>query len=182
LNKYDLDHLSFAPYSNVESQPASQENRETGAQINQTDNINDTTSDGDTFITNHLSTVFSERFESGIIDYDNRTVSSMGSGISHLSTDGSLLMGECFAPPGKLGIAIDTLNGQPVVHRVREESPLSGVLRRLDVIAAIDDEDTTSMSAAAVTTLMAKKMDQKRKITYLRGKSAQRNLIKKLDD
>ena len=35
---------------------------------------------------------------------------------------------ECYAPPGKLGVAIDTVNGQPVVHRIKEGSPLKGIL------------------------------------------------------
>ena len=94
-----------------------------------------------------------------------------GGSAQELSTDGTLFTGECFAPPGKLGVAIDTVNNQPVVHRVLDKSPLSGVLRRSDVIIAVDDEKTSSMSAADVTTLMEKKMDHKRKITYLRGKA-----------
>jgi len=97
---------------------------------------------------------------------------------SKLTTDGSALKGECFAPPGKLGIAIDTINGQSVVHRVREDSPLSGVLRRLDVIIAVDEVDTTSMTSADVTSLMAKRMTGNRKITFLRGKAAQECLKK----
>lgn len=110
-----------------------------------------------------------EKYDAGI-DYDDRTISSMAS--SQLSIDGNLLQSICYAPAGKLGIAIDTVNGHPVVHRVRGDSPLVGVLRRLDVIAAIDDEDTIDMSAGDVTTLMARKMDQRRKITFLRGKGA----------
>ena len=88
--------------------------------------------------------------------------------IDHTST----LQSECYAPPGKLGIAIDTVNGQPVIHRVKETSPLFGVLRRLDIIIAIDEVDTSSMSAAAVTSLMAKNMARQRKITFLRGEGA----------
>jgi C-terminal processing protease CtpA/Prc len=84
---------------------------------------------------------------------------------NHLATDGSALRGECIAPPGKLGIAIDTWYGQPVVHRVKEDSPLAGVLRRLDVILAVDDVDTSQMTAADVTGIMAKSIDRKRKIT-----------------
>ena len=127
---------------------------------------------------NTSSPSYSERYDGGM-DYDNSTASlSSSTNSSQLSTDGSLYMGECFAPPGKLGIALDTINGQPVVHRVREESPLAGVLRRLDVIIGIDDEDTSTMSAADVTMLMAKKMDQRRKITYMRGKRAKDHLRK----
>jgi len=97
---------------------------------------------------------------------------SFGSG-AKLATDGSVLKGECFAPPGKLGVAIDTINGQPVVHRVKDDSPLSGVLRRLDVIIGVDEVNTADMSAADVTSLVAKRMGNNRKITYLRGEAAQ---------
>ena len=90
-----------------------------------------------------------------------------------LALDGSALQGECFAPPGKLGVAIDTVSGHPVVHRVREDSPLSGVLRRLDVIIAVDEVDTTNMNAADVTSLVAKRMDATRKIRFLRGKASE---------
>ena len=116
---------------------------------------------------NISSIISTDKHDAGI-DYDDRTISSMAS--SQLSMNGNLLRSDCYAPAGKLGIAIDTVNGHPVVHRVRGDSPLSGVLRRLDVIAAIDDEDTLSMSAGDVTTLMARKMDQRRKITFIRGK------------
>lgn len=88
--------------------------------------------------------------------------------INHTST----LQSECYAPAGKLGIAIDTVNGQPVIHRVKDTSPLFGVLRRLDIIIAVDEVDTSSMSAAAVTSLMAKHMAKERKITFLRGEGA----------
>ena len=84
-----------------------------------------------------------------------------------------ILHSECYAPPGKLGVAIDTINGQPIVHRLKAGSPLEGVLRRLDKIIAIDDVDTSSMSAADVTHLMVKKMNQKRKISFIRGHTGQ---------
>ena len=162
------------PYSSVELSPTQQnKNRSRNSRgMNPFDNDDD-----DETLSDHTP-IKNERYES-TIDFDERTVSSAGSA-QELSTDDTLFTGECFAPPGKLGIAIDTLNNQPVVHRVRDESPLSGVLRRLDVIIAVDDEDTSSMSAADVTTLMAKKMDHRRKITYLRGKKAVENLIGKI--
>ncbi len=94
-----------------------------------------------------------------------------------LALDGSALKGECFAPPGKLGVAIDTVSGHPVVHRVREDSPLSGVLRRLDVIVAVDEVDTFNMNAADVTSLVAKRMNKKRKIRFLRGRASEDCLV-----
>ena len=110
---------------------------------------------------------------------DNRTVSSLGSSWTQqqLTTDGSLFMGECYAPPGKVGLAIDTINGQPVIHQVRDHSPLVGVLRHLDVIVGVDDIDTSSMSAADVTQLMSERIGKRKKITFLRGETAKKNLV-----
>ena len=114
---------------------------------------------------------------SGDSDTDDISKSSSQSDLSSIQTADlehtSILKSECYAPPGKLGIAIDTVNGQPVLHRVKETSPLFGVLRRLDIIIAVDEVDTSSMSAAVVTSLMAKKIGKQRKITFLRGGGAQ---------
>lgn len=73
-----------------------------------------------------------------------------------------------FAPPGKIGVAIDVLNGQPVVHKVRSGSPLEKMLQPNDIIMAIDDVDTTCLCAADVTSLMVRRMDRVRKITFVR--------------
>ncbi|KAL3822119.1 LOW QUALITY PROTEIN: hypothetical protein ACHAXA_011897 [Cyclostephanos tholiformis] len=73
-----------------------------------------------------------------------------------------------FAPPGKIGVAIDVLNGQPVVHKVRKGSPLEKMLQPNDIILAIDDEDMSCMSAADVTNKMVRRMDRVRKITFAR--------------
>ena len=75
----------------------------------------------------------------------------------------------CFAPKGKLGIAIE--NGPvgvgPVVHKIKKGSPLEGILKRGDRIVGIDDADTRELSAADVTAWMVEKMDCRRKITYM---------------
>lgn len=73
-----------------------------------------------------------------------------------------------FAPPGKIGVAIDVYNGQPVVHKVRKGSPLENMLQPNDVIVAIDETDTSCLSAADVTSMMVKRMDRVRKITFVR--------------
>eukprot|EP00584_Thalassiosira_punctigera_P003030 CAMPEP_0172537306 /NCGR_PEP_ID=MMETSP1067-20121228/8931_1 /TAXON_ID=265564 ORGANISM="Thalassiosira punctigera, Strain Tpunct2005C2" /NCGR_SAMPLE_ID=MMETSP1067 /ASSEMBLY_ACC=CAM_ASM_000444 /LENGTH=447 /DNA_ID=CAMNT_0013322579 /DNA_START=148 /DNA_END=1491 /DNA_ORIENTATION=+ len=73
-----------------------------------------------------------------------------------------------FAPPGKIGVAIDVYNGQPVVHKVRKNSPLENMLQPNDIIMAIDDENASCLSAADVTSMMVKRMDKVRKITYVR--------------
>ena len=77
---------------------------------------------------------------------------------------------DCYAPPGKLGVAIDTINGHPVVHRIKEGSPLKGILQHKDHIVAIDGVDTRNMTAADVTHLMVKGMNRVRKISYVRSK------------
>lgn len=74
---------------------------------------------------------------------------------------------DCWAPPGKLGVVIDSTPRGPVVHEVKGGSPLEGVIFAGDRIIAVDDNDTRSMTASAVTKMMAKKMDKKRKITVL---------------
>lgn len=74
-----------------------------------------------------------------------------------------------FAPPGRVGVAIDVVDGHPVVHRVKRGSPLDGLLRPNDRVLAIDHVDTTCMSAADVTQLMAKRMNFNRRITFVRG-------------
>jgi C-terminal processing protease CtpA/Prc len=76
-----------------------------------------------------------------------------------------------FAPPGKVGVAIDVVDGNPIVHKVKSGSPLEGLLKPKDLVIAIDDVDTTRMSAADVTHLMVKRMNYRRKITFVRKDS-----------
>jgi C-terminal processing protease CtpA/Prc len=72
------------------------------------------------------------------------------------------------APPGKLGIVIDTTFEGPVVHSINPKSPLEGTLFPGDIIVAIDDEDTRAMSAAAITAIMVRTANLRRKLTVLR--------------
>ena len=74
---------------------------------------------------------------------------------------------ECFAPPGRLGIVIDTTVEGPVIHKVNPGSPLEGIVWPGDIIVAIDDTDTRALSANEITALMAKNMNQRRKLTIL---------------
>ena len=73
-----------------------------------------------------------------------------------------------FAPPGKIGVAIDVIQGHPIVHKIKRGSPVEGLLQPNDMVLAIDDVGTTCMSAADVTHLMVKRMNYQRKITILR--------------
>ena len=71
------------------------------------------------------------------------------------------------APPGRLGIVIDTTLEGPVVHKVNSQSPLEGVLFPGDIIVAIDDVDTRAMSASAITALMVRTANLRRRLTVL---------------
>lgn len=75
---------------------------------------------------------------------------------------------ECNAPAGKLGVSLDTVDGQPVIYNIKKGSPLFGILQPLDIIVGVDEVNTSSMSATEVTVLMAKKIRKKRKITFVR--------------
>lgn len=74
-----------------------------------------------------------------------------------------------YAPPGKVGVAIDVINGQPTVHKIRSGSPLEGLLQHGDIILSIDDVETSNMSAADVTHLMVRRMNYRRKISFIRS-------------
>jgi len=76
----------------------------------------------------------------------------------------------CMAPPGRLGVVIDTTKRGTVIHQVKSGSPLENVVFAGDQIIKIDEFDTNGMTASAVTKIMATKMDQKRKITVLSSK------------
>lgn len=71
----------------------------------------------------------------------------------------------CIAPPGKLGVVIDTTKMGPVVYQVKDGSPLEGVVFPGDRIMAVDDIDTRGMTASNITKIMARKADSERRIT-----------------
>jgi len=81
--------------------------------------------------------------------------------------NGNKISRECFAPPGKLGIVIDTSPEGPVVHKVNPGSPLEGIVWPGDIIIAIDDVDTRPLSATEITALMVENMNQRRKLAIL---------------
>lgn len=82
----------------------------------------------------------------------------------HTSTRGGLY--DVFAPPGPIGIVVDTTKDGPAVHSLKRTSPMLGLINAGDLIVALDDIDARGMTAATLTQLMAKKSSQKeRKIT-----------------
>jgi PDZ domain len=91
----------------------------------------------------------------------NRGGKIPGGGISGKPTK------DVLAPPGKLGIVIDTTLDGPVVHKVNPGSALEGKLKSGDIIVAIDGVDTRAMTAASITALMVKTANQRRKLTII---------------
>ncbi|KAL7441045.1 hypothetical protein ACHAXM_008279 [Skeletonema potamos] len=79
------------------------------------------------------------------------------------------------APKGKLGVVIDTPisshtgTTMPMVHAVKDSSPLANKIQVGDKLLAVDDEDVTSLTAIQVSKLLARKSEQeKRKLTIVR--------------
>ncbi|CAJ1945124.1 unnamed protein product [Cylindrotheca closterium] len=75
-----------------------------------------------------------------------------------------------FAPPGKLGVVIDTpSDGASFVHAVKPTSIIADRIKVGDKLVAVDDEDVRKLSAINVSKLIGKKSSQPtRKLTVLR--------------
>merc|ERR1712038_579355 len=71
---------------------------------------------------------------------------------------------ECTAPPGKLGVVIDTTRNGPVVHQVKSGSPLENIVFAGDRIIEIDGIDTRGMTASHVTKIMARRVGEPRQM------------------
>jgi hypothetical protein len=99
------------------------------------------------------------------------TMVSSPSGESVLGQKPNQVRREVIAPPGKLGIVIDTTIQGPVIHKVNKNSPLQGILFPGDIITAIDATDTRSMTAAAITALMVQTANQQRRLTVVTDES-----------
>ena len=77
-----------------------------------------------------------------------------------------------FAPSGKLGIALDTPDnsGAPIVHYVKEVSPIYQKVLAGDKLVAIDDEDVSYLTAIQISKILNRKSSQvTRKLTVLRA-------------
>jgi len=75
-----------------------------------------------------------------------------------------------FAPPGKLGVVIDTPDdGAPVVHAVKDTSVIADRIIVGDKLVAVDDEDVRSMTAIKVSKMISRKGgNPSRKLTVVR--------------
>ena len=74
---------------------------------------------------------------------------------------------EIVAPPGKLGIIIDTSSQGPIVHSVKSGSVLAGLVFEGDLIVALDEENTAEWTAHNLTKLVASRSKFERSITVL---------------
>ncbi len=77
---------------------------------------------------------------------------------------------DIFAPAGKLGVVIDTPNeGAPVVHAVKDSSPIVGKIQVGDKLVAVDDDDVRTMTAIKVSKLLSQRSNNEvRKLTVVR--------------
>ena len=79
----------------------------------------------------------------------------------------SSILREIMAPPGKLGIVLDTADTRPVVHQVIAGSPLEGIVWPGDIIISIDGIKTKQMSSDDMTKHLSENQFKERKLTVL---------------
>ena len=76
---------------------------------------------------------------------------------------------EVRAPPGKLGMVVDTPNGGvPVVRAIKPDSVLNGSVKVGDRLISVDHVNVTSMSALEVSNLISLKQHQQRLLIFCR--------------
>lgn len=76
---------------------------------------------------------------------------------------------EVLAPPGKLGMVVDTPNGGvPVVRAIKPDSVLMGRVLIGDRLISVDHQDVTSMTALDVSSLISVKQHQQRLLVFCR--------------
>jgi hypothetical protein len=94
-------------------------------------------------------------------------------GEGEVSNDGFIRV--CQAPPGKLGVVIDTTKNGPVVHQVKAGSPLEGIIFAGDRIIAIANIDTREMTVSNISQIMEAKFKEPKNIT-VSSKTYRRNV------
>jgi hypothetical protein len=76
---------------------------------------------------------------------------------------------EVRAPPGKLGMVVDTPHGGvPVVRAIKPDSVLTGRVLIGDRLISVDYQDVTNMTALEVSSLISLKQDQVRLLVFCR--------------
>ncbi|KAL3772923.1 hypothetical protein ACHAW5_005907 [Stephanodiscus triporus] len=136
---------------------------------------------GDHSLSDVGGTVGSRTRQTGadVIEKDLPTMAPPGSGNTVFSEDPtfdqayedvyeSLL--DVYAPAGKLGVIIDTPDdGAPMIHAIKDDSPIVDRVRVGDKLVAVDDEDVRPMTARKVSKLISTKMNNpSRKLTIIR--------------
>lgn len=75
------------------------------------------------------------------------------------------------APPGKLGMVIDTaLDGEPTVLAMKPDSILGNHVHIGDKLVSVDGQDVTGLDADQVATLISSKSDQPHLFIFIRSK------------
>jgi hypothetical protein len=83
---------------------------------------------------------------------------------------------EVEVPPGLLGLVlVDSDKGVPVVHLVKDSSPLTGKVQPGDRLVGVDGKDVTLMWATDVSCLVAKKKNQTRRLLFSKPRENQLN-------
>lgn len=89
----------------------------------------------------------------------------------HHLQDHAFLMdpGECFdvnAPPGKLGVILEDYSdgGVPIVHDVKQNSPLVGRIMKGDRLCSVDGVDCTGKEALSVAKLLKNRENESSRI------------------
>jgi len=86
--------------------------------------------------------------------------------------ESSALSYDVFAPPGALGIVVDTTEKGCIVYSLKKSSAMQGLMNRGDLIIGLDNFDVRNMSASSLTQIMAKKSEQaERKFTLVPNNS-----------
>jgi hypothetical protein len=124
---------------------------------------------GDQYDTRAIMTPFTPRgYGNGTPSRTNYSFSSPASITQKHSYHKDKLF-DVFAPPGPLGIIIDTTPEGPMIHSLKPSSQLLRLVNPGDLIVGLDGVDTQNMTAATFTRLMAKRSQGERKITLLKG-------------
>lgn len=127
---------------------------------------------GDQYDTRAIMTPFTPKGNSGNATPSRRTNYSFSSPVNSVSRTRTARKDKLFdvyAPPGPLGIIIDTTPEGPMIHSLKPTSQLLGLVNPGDLIVGLDGVDTRNMTAATFTRLMAKRSQGERKITLLKG-------------
>ena len=75
---------------------------------------------------------------------------------------------DCYAPPGPLGVVLESTPEGPMVHSLKPASRLASVLSPGDLVVGVDDIDTRGMTATGLARLMVMLSQQpQRKISLL---------------